>query len=272
MDTPTIYYELCVLIPCYNNLEGLKKSVESVVYDKGKYLVLIVDDGSSEIINTESLSESINGKFPVHIIRLPQNKGITVALNTGLQWIIDCVKCDYIARLDCGDICDAARFYRQVEYLSVNTDTLLLGSWCYFQNPEKSIKFKHKAPVKHESIINGLYFRNVFIHPTIIIRYRVLEQVGLYPEDYPHAEDYAWFWKIANQGKTAILPFYLVVCELNMTGISYVNREKQLKSRMAIIEKFGHKFAFRQLAIIKTWLLMKIPYSIIVMIKKLISY
>jgi glycosyltransferase involved in cell wall biosynthesis len=270
MNTPATYYELCILIPCYNNLPGLKKSLKSIVYERGKYLIVIVDDGSNEVIHKTSLSENNQDEFPLHIIRLPQNRGITIALNTGLQWIKNSIICEYIARLDCGDTCSDDRFYKQCEHLSVNTDVLLLGSWCYFQNQEKSIKFRHKAPTDHRSIANGLYFRNVFIHPTIIIRFRVLEQVGLYPENYPHAEDYAWFWKIVNHGKTAILPLYLVVCELNMTGISYVNREKQLKSRMEIIKKFGHKFAFRELAIIKTWLLMKIPYSIILRIKKLI--
>lgn len=271
MDTPCKYYELCILIPCYNNLPGLKKSLRSIVYEKGRYLIVIVDDGSSEVIHKDALSENTDDELPAYVIRLSQNKGITIALNTGLQWIKDSIKCDYIARLDCGDICTEDRFYKQTEYLSVNTDVLLLGSWCYFQNQEKSVTFKHKAPIDHESIVGGLYFKNVFIHPTIIIRYSVLEQIGLYPENYPHAEDYAWFWKIANYGKTAILPLYLVVCEINITGISYVNRAKQLNSRMRIIKKFGHKFAFRELAIIKTWLLMKIPYSIILTIKRLIS-
>jgi glycosyltransferase involved in cell wall biosynthesis len=271
MDTPGKYYELCILIPCYNNLSGLKKSLKSIVYEREKYLIVIVDDGSSEVINKRSLSENSNDELPVHIIRLPKNKGITFALNTGLQWIRNSITCDYIARLDCGDICNEERFYKQIEHLSVNTDVVLLGSWCYFQNQEKSVIFKHKAPIDHESIVSGLYFKNVFIHPTIVIRFSVLEHIGLYPENYPHAEDYAWFWKIANHGKTAILPLYLVVCEINITGISYVNREEQLNSRMKIIKEFGHKFAFRQLAIIKTWFLMKIPYSIILNIKRLIS-
>ncbi|MES1220761.1 MAG: glycosyltransferase, partial [Bacteroidota bacterium] len=249
MNTQGRYYELCVLIPCFNNLQGLKKSIESIFYDKGKYLIVVVDDGSSEIISNETVSGRNSKEAPVHIIRLQQNKGIAVALNTGLQWIMDTVNCDYIARLDCGDTCDASRFYKQVEHLRVNTDTLLLGSWCYFQNQDKNIRYKHRTPVKHESIINSLYFRNVFIHPTIIIRRCVLKEVGLYPENYPHAEDYAWFWQIANHGKTAILPLYLVVCELNMAGISYKNRRLQLQNRIAILKQFGHKFALRQLAI-----------------------
>lgn len=271
MNNTSKYYELCILIPCYNNLQGLLKSIESIHYDEGKYFILVVDDGSKELISNEALTKAADKQYPVHILRLPENRGITVALNTGLQWIIDFLNCDYIARLDCGDVCDPQRFYTQVEFLRVNPDIVLLGSWCYFQDQEKKITFRYKAPLVHSSIVDGLYFKNVFIHPTIIIRSGILTHVGFYPENYPHAEDYAWFWTIANYGKTAILPLYLVVCEFNMKGISYTNRIQQLQSRKAIIRKFGHKFALRQLALLKTWFLTKIPYSIILSIKRLFS-
>ncbi|MGC4035410.1 MAG: glycosyltransferase [Chitinophagaceae bacterium] len=264
------YFELCILIPCYNNIAGLKKSLKSIQYDQGKYLIIIVDDGSKEIINSESIGAS-DLSAPVHIIRLEMNQGITIALNTGLHWLKDSIKCRYIARLDCGDVCDATRFYKQIDFLGRNPNIMLIGSWCYFINQEKRIKFSYKTPVDHEAIERALYFRNVFIHPTIIVRRIVLEKIGLYPEEYPHAEDYAWFWKIANTMKTAMLPSFLVTCEFNVKGISYENRTEQLRSRMAIVRKFGHKFALRELAIIKIWFLMKIPYSIILKIKTLMS-
>ena len=272
MDFPRKYYELCVLIPCYNNLQGLKKSLERIFYDKEKYLILIVDDGSNEPINEENLFQNNKHELPVHIIRLPENKGITIALNTGLQWIIDTIKCTYIARLDCGDLCDAQRFYKQISYLSVNTDIYLLGSWCYFENQEKNFKYSYKTPEHHRQIKRSLYFRNLFIHPTVVFRYDILKKVGLYPESYPHAEDYAWFWKIANNEKTAIMPLYLVTCELNLKGISYTNRIKQLQTRLVIVREFGRNFALRQMGVFKIRVLMKIPYAFVLYVKKLFTF
>jgi glycosyltransferase involved in cell wall biosynthesis len=272
MDYKGKYYELCVLIPCYNNFHGLRKSLESISYDKEKYLIVIVDDGSNEAIEERNLLQDNKDGLPVHIIRLPENKGIVAALNTGLQWIINSITCTYIARLDCGDICDPQRFYKQINYLSVNTEICLLGSWCWFQNHEKKIKYGYRAPGHHNKIKKALYFRNVFIHPTIIFRYDILNKTGLYPENYPHAEDYAWFWKIANLKKTAIMPLYLVVCELNIKGISYSNRIKQLRSRIVIVKEFGSNFALQQLGVFKIKLLMKTPYSFVLRVKKLFSF
>ncbi len=272
MDYSGKYCELCVLIPCYGNLHGLKKSLQSISYHKGKYLIVIVDDGNEEPINEQALPQNNDEPLPLHIIRLPQNKGITSALNTGLQWIIDTIKCTYIARLDCGDLCDPERFYKQINYLRVNPDVFMLGSWCYCQDMKTTIKYNHKTPEHHREIRKAMYFRNVFIHPTVILRYEVLDKAGLYPESYPHAEDYAWFWKIVNQVKTAIIPLYLVTCEINTHGISQSNRDLQLRSRMIIVKEFGRNFALKQSGILKIKILMKIPYSFILYVKKLMSF
>ncbi len=264
-------YELCVLIPCFNNVAGLKKSLDSIVYDKNKYLIVVTDDGSREEIKKEQLFGG-QKELPVHIIRLSANRGITIALNTGLQWIIENIECDYIARLDCGDLCDPLRFYKQIEFLSVNTEVCLLGSWCYFEDYKKKIRYKHRAPESHKGILKALYFRNVFIHPTIVIRAKILQRVGLYPEEFPHAEDYAWFWSIANRYICGIIPMYLVVSELNIKGISQSNRDKQLHSRLAVLKKFGYKFALRKLGVLKIRLLMLIPYPFVLFVKRVISF
>src|SRR5688572_20965948 len=103
-----------LLIPFFNNLPGLFHSLKSVQYDANKYAVVIVDDGSTHPITLEVVYSQISRDISVEIIQLPCNKGITTALNTGLQWIIQQNNAHFIARLDCGDICTPERFYHQV--------------------------------------------------------------------------------------------------------------------------------------------------------------
>jgi hypothetical protein len=147
-----------------------------------------------------------------------------------------------------------------------------LAAGVIFRIRKKKIKYNYKTPEHHRQIQKAMYFRNVFIHPTVIFRCGILNKAGLYPESYPHAEDYAWFWKIVNLVKTAIIPLYLVTCEENTHGISQKNRNLQLRSRMAIVKEFGLNFAFKQLGILKIRILMKIPYSFILQVKKLMSF
>src|SRR5688500_1999638 len=106
-----------LLIPFYNNLPGLLHSLKSVQYDADKYTVVIVDDGSRQPITLGDIYKEISGDISLEIIQLPCNKGITIALNTGLEWINKQNNAQFIARLDCGDTCSSDRFYKQVAFL-----------------------------------------------------------------------------------------------------------------------------------------------------------
>src|SRR5258706_6342491 len=109
--------DICVLIPCYNNMEGLIQSINSIVYDQRRLLVLVVDDGSTVPVTRNTIYQHLPISVNIQLIRLKQNQGITRALNKGLDFIYANYPVGYIARLDCGDICSPERFYRQVSFL-----------------------------------------------------------------------------------------------------------------------------------------------------------
>ena len=125
--------DICILIPCYNNIEGLVQSVESIVYHDGRYVIVIVDDGSAAAVTEKDLYLHIPTTVNIHIIRLQQNTGITRALNAGLDYIYANFQVRFIARLDCGDTCTAIRFFTQVAFFEGHPAIDLLGSWCYFK-------------------------------------------------------------------------------------------------------------------------------------------
>jgi glycosyltransferase involved in cell wall biosynthesis len=259
-----------LLIPFFNNLPGLLKSLQSVQYDTARYQVVIVDDGSSQPIAEEVLYNHITRETKVQIIRLPQNKGITIALNTGLQWILQQKNSDFIARLDCGDTCTANRFYRQVDFLKNNPNINLLGSWCIFRDYSTNVAFRYITPTRHKKITRSMHFRNIFIHPTVMWRTEALKGSDLYPENYPDAEDYGFFYQLIEKGECAIIPEYLVTCEINHKGISLSSRKKQLKSRIKVVKEYGKNRVLRYLGVFKLRLLLIIPYNIIFSIKRTI--
>jgi glycosyltransferase involved in cell wall biosynthesis len=262
------HFDLSVLIPCYNNQAGLIRSLQSLSYASGRYCIVIVDDGSTEAIQEAGITPFIPDYAKVFILRLDQNQGITVALNTGLRWIKERNLSPYIARLDCSDTCHKDRFTKQVAFMKEHPEVGLLGSWCTFQLPDGSGRFIYKTPTYHEAIMQEMYFRNVFIHPTVMLRTAIIDRVGYYPENYIHVEDYAYFWAIAERTKTAILPEYLVTCEINYKGISLQNRHDQLKGRYTIISDFGTKYILKVLGQIKLKILMKVPNTLIVKLKE----
>jgi glycosyltransferase involved in cell wall biosynthesis len=271
MDKPYQYkFDFCLLIPCYNNLQGLIQSLQSINYDNNKFRILVIDDGSSEPIKITNLLSFIPANLPVEIINMPQNSGITKALNTGLQWIETKNNFQFIARLDCGDICTAGRFYKQVKFLQQNPQIDLAGSWCIFKNFSTGLSYQYSTPTDHKKITNGMHFRNMFIHPTVMWRKDAMQKTSSYPEQFPYAEDYGFFYSMLNKGKCAVIPENLVTCEINSAGISLRNRKEQLKSRIKVVKHYGKNKILSIIGVLKLRLLITMPYPFILHTKKIL--
>ena len=261
--------ELCILIPCYNNFTGLVTSINSIKYDLDKFIILIVDDGSSNPIVLKDLAKLVPKNFNLRLRKLDNNLGITKALNKGLDYLYDNCKVKYIARLDCDDVCDSNRFYRQIDFLDNNSSIALVGSWCYFKDKNNNHGFTYKTPVKDADIRKSMYFRNVFIHPTVIWRLSELGKIK-YPEQFPFAEDYALFYLMISKIKCAIIDEFLVTCQINSAGISIKNRQLQLESRLRVISFYSKNRYLLFLGSLKLKMLMFIPYHLVLIIKKMI--
>ena len=263
-------YDFYILIPFYNNLPGLIRSLKSIVYDPFAYGLLIVDDGSKESLLHEDLVPYLPQSLSLTILRLRENQGITRALNTGLKWLEENGNSRYVARLDCGDLCTSDRFSRQVAFLDGHPAVGLVGSWCIFKNFRTGDSYRYITPTEYKKILREMHFRNVFIHPTVMWRTDITRKVGVYPEIFPHAEDYGFFYEIISEEEAAVLPTELVICEINPQGISLHFRREQLKSRMKVVRRYGKNRLFRLLGVLKLWLLLVIPYKMILETKKLI--
>src|SRR5262245_37487419 len=114
--------DFCLLIPCYNNPQGLMASLESVFYDSDRFAVVIIDDGCKVPVSARQIKSELKNIGSLTVLRNEQNRGITEALNRGLQWIEEHLTVKYIARLDCGDLCHRNRFYRQIDYMNNHPD------------------------------------------------------------------------------------------------------------------------------------------------------
>lgn len=277
MDNSTkVSYHFMVVIPCYNDRDGLSRSLKSISYSDNNYLVLVIDDGSVSPLTLQEISEDLDPKATIELLRLSSNQGITRALNAGLEWISKRngveFNCQYIARLDCGDICAPGRFDKQVRFLDLNPGIDLLGSWCVFEDFETGDKFVYSTPTEDKKIRRAMYFRNIFIHPTVMWRSSIMKNIRSYPENFPHAEDYGLFYEWMDaKYKTAVIPEKLVTCRINPRGLSLANRNHQLQSRIDVVKAFGKNKLLKTLGVLKLRALMMIPYPVIFKMKKLLA-
>lgn len=251
--------DFVVLIPCYNNQKGLLDALRSISYLPEKFEVLIVDDGSAVPLNEEELQKHCKGL--IRIIRLEQNGGIVRALNTGLKALKQRTDIRYIARLDAGDVCHEQRFYKQVDYLNDHPDIALLASWARFENKTTGKGYDYITRTEHKAILKEMHYKCSFIHPSVMFRKGILDQVGLYPDHYVHAEDYAFFWKILQSFAGAVIPERLVRISYSEKNISAKNYRTQLCSRKKIVNEFGNFWLSKRIGILtlclKLWMPMK---------------
>src|SRR5436305_14517713 len=106
-----VHYDLCILIPCYNNKPGLIETIKSIVCWRPT-IILIIDDGSPDPLNAHEL-KSIT-LHSVLLIHEPVNRGIVSSLNIGLEKIEKLFTTSFVARLDCFEICRKDRIEKQL--------------------------------------------------------------------------------------------------------------------------------------------------------------
>lgn len=224
--------ETVILIPHYNDVEGLKKSIRSVADCGFDADVLVVDDGSSV---KPSADEMIAIYKQTRIIYSLSNRGIESAMNIGLKEIISVNRYKYIARLDCGDTCLKDRLVKQYRFLENNPDVYLLGTAGQYVDGQGKKLWVFYPPCGHDKIKTRMFVNNMFIHPSVMFRTEAIKTVGFYPSGYPCAEDYALFFAMVKKFKTANLPDILINKEISPGAISIKNRKKQMRSRLRII-------------------------------------
>lgn len=255
-------YDIAVLIPHFNNPEGLLLSLKSINNFENKVFAIVVDDGSDrKKINKNKIDNEC--KLDIIFLDLKINMGIEHALNFGLNHIISSYKnVSYIARLDCDDLCMNNRFKLQFDFLENNRDIDFMGSNVRFVDTQRRHLFDLKLPESNDVISKKMYFNAMFIHPSIFFKKEILEKTGLYPTGKKSAEDYAFFFKVIQNCKVANIQQTLVECVMNPNGISGKNRKAQVLSRIKLIKENFYFGFYPIVGFIRNVILYVIPQNL----------
>lgn len=254
------------LIPVYNDHSQLHDTLRTLVGQGVDLTVVIVDDGSEPPLKVDATGY----EFPIVLLRLPSNGGIERALNAGLRYITES-GFEYVARLDNGDLCKASRLRIQRDFLDNNPDIALVGSHVEWLTPVGEVAFRMKYPTAHKDIVRLMHRMSCLSHPTVMFRAAIVSEVGEYPVEYPAAEDYEYFWRIARRFQVANIPEVLVQTQLDPKGISLSRRKQQLRSRLRIQAKyFDVRDPYSYIGFAKTLLFFVTPNSWVIRLKRVI--
>lgn len=187
-----------VIMGVYNQLDlGIfEKAVNSVLEQTySDFEFLIYNDGSSVPEVIAYIRQLENKDRRIRVIHSSINHGLGFALNR----CIDEAKGKYLARMDADDICDPERFSVEVAFMEQHPEYMWCGSNCNLFD-ENGIWGDGTRPENPGSQDYLKY--SPYIHPTVMYRAGLFEQVAGYAEEKRTArcEDYELFMRLFQLG------------------------------------------------------------------------
>lgn len=156
------------------DVSHLKRSIDSILMQTlSDFELLICDNGSSD----EALSFIDSKSKEDKRIRILRDPDLPTDLASKLNFCLNNAKGIYVARMDDDDFSYPQRFERQVAYLESHPDIDFVGcnirlcvNDCY-----TGCQVFPEFPV-----VSDFYFRQPYIHPSIMFRKNALQTVGGY--------------------------------------------------------------------------------------------
>lgn len=181
--------EFELLLPVYagDNSDFLRLAYESSVDQQTlrPAAAIIVQDGPvTAKLAAELARIQAESPIPVTLVQLPENLGLTEALNRGL----DAVTRDVVARMDADDVSEPERFARQWELLQQGYDLVGTGMLEFESDPAVAAGSR-TPPVGATRIREHARTHNPFNHPTMMYRVEAIDRVGRY-QPFGKMEDY----------------------------------------------------------------------------------
>jgi glycosyltransferase involved in cell wall biosynthesis len=134
----------------------------------------------------------------LNIVRLSENKGLGVALNTGIK---NC-KHELVARMDSDDISRPDRCEKQIEVFTAKPETdIVSGTVEEFSTDIIKIDARRTLPETNEQIRVYAKSRCPFNHPCVMYKKSVVESAGGYQHFYLLEDYYLWVRLLQNGAK-----------------------------------------------------------------------
>lgn len=189
---------ISVVIPTHNRLDGLKKSLESLLRQKQlPDEVIVVDDGSRLAVEY-SVFEGFPTQVKCILLRNDEPKGGNNARNQGVM----AASGDYIAFLD-----DDDQFKpNKVEVLqreiakNASVDVFYHPAHIHMLNEGVSYISKPYGFSQDEDVYRSLLVQNrIGGTPMVTVRKQALLDVGLFDEQMPAMQDYELWLRLAKK-------------------------------------------------------------------------
>lgn len=197
-----------VIIPTHNSGQYIGSALDTVLGQTVKDVeIIVVDDGS-----TDETRNIIAKCYPMVRYIFQVNNGAASARNRGIREATG----EFVAFLDADDLWLPMKLEKQEEYLRLHPNVGIVIT--------EERAFNSSGPIpkrsrKRETLMNGDTVRRIFMYsgvatPTVMVRRKVFEDVGLFDERLKVAEDDNLWMRIAMKWPMGLVDEVFVLCRI----------------------------------------------------------
>ena len=223
-----------VLLPVYNCERYVRRAVNSILRQTYSNMIIIATNDGSTDRSGDVLRQCAKEDSRIILVQR-ENRGLIATLNEGLEM----AETDLVARMDADDIAYPRRIERQVAAFAENPRLALSG--CYYDLIFTSDRVApiHNVPFSRPDDLRILsLFFCVQKHPTVMFRKSSIPgDVLHYDTDYPHAEDFDLFGRIAAAADTGIVPEPLLAYREHPDSVSIRHADLQTRTHLRIVAR-----------------------------------
>lgn len=208
-------FQITVLIPLNSTwyLRETLESIEAQTLPKSYYTVLFVADR----IPLEQVEEIAKGfSFSFEVVS-SKNAGIVSALNHG----VGLVKTEFIARMDADDLMLPYRLEAQLREFKQRPKLVGLGGGMIPFRDETELLDRVYLPASKLVIRKFIGYKNLFSHPTMMLRTSAVRNVGMYR--HTKSEDWDLWSRLIDFGEMTNLKTPLIKYRLHDNQVSNLN-------------------------------------------------
>lgn len=255
--------ELTVFTPFYKNIEFFDECISSVLSQSFRdFEYLMINDGPLEN------AERIERVFADPRIRIITTSGAPLGLSGSRNAGLHEARGELIAFIDSDDFCEPERFAKQIEFMRSHPDHVLVGSWLRYVDERSQTIGGRRYPETDEEIKSHMVVLNCIAQPAVMARRQALIEAGGYTNDYPCAEDYALWLRVARLGKFHNLQEPFVAYRIHQASGKNLLLRPALKDttklKIAAIRRYGFRASPRAIAsILGHLLLLMLPSRLI---------
>lgn len=216
---------LSVITINYNDAQGLKKTMDSVVNQTLKgFEYLVIDGGSTD--ESPTLIEAYKPNIAYSVSE--NDTGIYNAMNKGIK----AAKGKYLLFLNSGDYLVAPTVFENV-LDSFTSDADFICGHLYYEQSGKAVVKEHPENMTFSYLVSKTVY-----HPSTFIKRTLFEQYGLYNENNKIVSDWEFFFKALGLNGASYKKLHHTITHFDMNGISSVHGDRVQEEKLRVFKNY----------------------------------